>query len=285
MNIHNQILLTGALLSASSIALAAENISYDEESGKYVKYVWVGPENLPEDDEDFDPFWEVNIMGGGASLDADGGNISIVGDNREITEVDQLSQSNEDEYDWGTGRIGLGYLFPITDKIDDDELIWFPFLTPQVNLYYLRGDVDGKVYSYGDSKYYDQDYQMDFTSTRLMFDLGLTLAAYEHFSVYTLAGIGISWNMVDFTAEHHDAACDCVITLPATSEDSGGYAWEAGLGFSFAATDYLTLSAEYLYTNFPGVGLGDNTDEPYKTLGSEMDVSAQSLLFGVRIGL
>lgn len=317
MNI-SQKFFTTAILATSGIAFAETNMMYDEqvyqaestvheeESMDYApessyeapaveteakpkkmkRYVYVKEEKEEEEEEDeFHPFWEINVMGGIAALDAEDGSVDILGANGEVVETDKFTPTDENDWDWGTARIGLGYVFAITDELDDDELIWFPLLTPQLNLYYLRGDVDGEIYRYEDANFNDQSFDMDFSSTRLMFDLGLTIASYEQLSLYGLAGIGISWNKVDMDTEFHDASCDdCIVGLPNSDENSTGFAYEIGAGLSYAVMDNLSVALEYLFTGFNDVELGDN-NEPFNTESSDMDIHAQSLLLGIRIAL
>lgn len=262
MDICKRILWINAMLAVSTVALAEEDLLKDE----------------------FEPFWEINIMGGISAVDADDGTITIYSADGDAVETDALTQTNDNDWDWGTGRVGLGYVMAISDEIEEDEFIWFPFITPQINLYYSKGDLDGEVYRYEHEDFNNQSFSMDFSSIRAMLDLSLTIASYEHLSLYTLGGVGLSWNQLEFSAKDHQADCDCIVGLPSSSEDSTSFAWEAGVGMSYAALDYLTVSLEYLYTGFGDVDLGDS-DEPFHTEGSDLDLSAQSLLLGLRVAL
>ena len=82
-----------------------------------------------------------------------------------------------------------------------------PAIEPQINTYFLQGNNNGDVdlftnLSPGNGS--EGDYSIELQSTRLMFDLALTFATYRNLSIYGIAGIGPSWNRIDYESKEAD---------------------------------------------------------------------------------
>jgi opacity protein-like surface antigen len=224
------------------------------------------------------PF-EIIAMGGIATLDAEDAYVDVT-----EYESDRLEQTNENDWDAWTVNLGLAYNQALTDNKNTDEWIWFPQISPQLNLYYLAGDIEGEVYRFDSPDWNQESYEMDFASTRLMLDLALTIGSYKHFSIYGIAGIGLSWNSVDFEASAHEGL-DCPINpLGLESEDSTSFAYEVGAGMSYEIIKPVTLSLQYLYTGILDVKVGGPHDFETER-ESEMDLSSQSVMLGLRIAI
>ncbi len=240
-----------------------------------------------EDDEDeweYIPFFEFIAMGGIANLDADDASIDVT-----RSETDRLVQTDDDDWENWTGRLGIGYNYPLTDEFNHEELVWFPIITPQLNFYYLNGDTEGEIQRFEDPSNTPENFDMEFISKRVMFDLSLTLATYEHVSVYVLGGAGVSWNDVDFSSHLNGSFdCGCELTpLSLEAEDSSSFAYEFGAGINYAVFDHLTLSVEYLFTGITDVQLGDSDTEETDLVfgGTDMDINTQAVLAGIRVAL
>lgn len=239
-------------------------------------------------EEQFEDGFQILIAGGIASLDQDG-SIDVTSN-----ETDTLVQGDEGWDSW-TAKVGVGYQFPLMENEDDDEddLQWLPNLTPQLNLYYLGGgDIDGDVLRYENSN--QADYSMDYSSTRLMFDLALTLASMERFSVYVLGGLGASWNNTSLETTPTSEFLPFGFELE--DSDSTTFAYEFGAGIGYAITDDIGISLEYLYANLGDVEVQGNAsltggdydaDDP-RTLdieNSDVEISSQSILLGLNFAL
>ncbi len=231
-------------------------------------------------DDDADSYLEVILMGGIANLDTQGTNLQMT-----PVQTDAIEPGTADFGDAWTVQLGLGYSIPLFDAEEDsDEVQWFPAIEPQVNVYYLEGDVDGNVDRYADfsGNFDDTNYTMDIKSTRVMFDLALTIASYEEFSLYAIGGIGPSWNSFDLT-EHGN---DCVEEVGFDNND-GNLAYEFGGGVTYAASEEFGISLQYLYTNFLDLELEQNADLGDGSTLSDIDsdnfdFSSQALVLGLR---
>lgn len=237
-------------------------------------------------EEDYDPFFELILMGGIGTIDADDATVQVT-----EVETDTLTQTNDDDWrsSW-TGQIGLGYVYPLAEDFDTDDLQFFSVINPQLNVYYTGGDIDGDVLQFGDPDFNNMDYDMDFNSIRLMFDVALTVLQLQEFSLYAIGGLGIAWNNVDFNAEAEED-CECGAANYDTDSDwSTGLAYEFGGGISYALTTDVSLSLEYLYTGFNDVEIGDSDDDEafendLDIEGSKFDLNTQMVLLGLRVAL
>lgn len=225
--------------------------------------------------------WEPHAMGGIATLEADDIEIQMT-----PIEMDTLEQSNASAWDSWTVTAGLGYIFPLFGaKVYSRDVQWFTAIQPQLNVYYLQGDMDGDVNRFSDfpGEYNDTEYTLEFKSTRLMFDTSLTVASWRMVSIYAIGGVGISWNTIDLD-EH---ASDCVSSVDLDNNDTN-FVWEVGAGITFAATKHLALSFEYLFTQFENLELGENgtlgdSGSTLSEVESEsFDLNSQALMLGLR---
>ncbi len=231
---------------------------------------------------EFEPFFEAVIMGGIASLHAGDSTIDMT-----ASETDKLVQTNENDWNSWIGQLGLGYVFQLTDEWASGEVQWFPLITPQLNLYVLgNGEIKGDMYQYESAALNNLDYTADFNSTRVMFDLNVTLAAIEQFSVYALAGAGIAWNTIDFQATPNLNGLACGANgFNIESASSTSFAYEFGAGLTYAMADDIALSLEYLYTGLNDVGIGNEDDIGFDLQSADFDMNTQAVLFGVRFAL
>ncbi|MFA6036942.1 MAG: outer membrane beta-barrel protein [Legionellales bacterium] len=236
--------------------------------------------NAQEITNDANP-WEILLLGGIASLDADS-TLIYASD----IQTDKISQTNDDDWKSWSVQLGLGYTIPLSDdEYEAEDLTWFPSIQPQINLYYLQGNIDGYVdrfYQY-EGNFSDTDYQSNFESTRLMFDLALTIAAYQNFSVFALAGVGPAWNRVSY-----DTGVNNEAQLHLNEQNQTNFAYEFGAGVSYALSEQLSITGEYLFTGFTNVELGENGTEGHNiethVETEDFDLNAQTLLLGLRFG-
>jgi opacity protein-like surface antigen len=233
-------------------------------------------------DQDFFP--EIILMGGASTIDAEDTSIIISG-----SEVDSLSQTNRGDWDAFTLQAGFGYAYFLTDELSTGAVDWFPYVTPQINVYYLNGDaIEGDAHQIiYDSTFDTLDYTMNLQSTRAMFDVGLTVAKVDWFSIYAIGGIGVAWNQLDFNATPNQLGDDCGVEgYQLDSENSSGFAYEFGGGISISFRKDLALSLEYLYSGLTDVELGNtSTDSEFNAEGPEIDINNQSILLGLRFAI
>ncbi|MFA6036700.1 MAG: outer membrane beta-barrel protein [Legionellales bacterium] len=228
---------------------------------------------------DFEPYSEFILMGGITTIDAEDTDLVVT-----ASETDKLVQTNGNDWDTWTGQIGFGYVFSFVEDFSTGDVAWFPIINPQINLYVIGdSDITGDVWRFESPAYNQADYTMGFRSTRVMFDLGVTIAAIDRFSIYALGGLGAAWNSTSFNAQGKDGL-DCPIdNVNLNEEDSSGFAYEFGGGLTFAATDRVAISLEYLYTGFDDVDLGG--DPALDIDGSNLYINAQSVLLGLRFAI
>lgn len=222
---------------------------------------------------------EILLLGGIATLDAQ--NTLIYASD---IQTDQISQTNDDDWKSWSVQLGLGYTISLSDdEYEPENLRWFPAIQPQINLYYLQGNMDGYVdrfYQY-EGNFSDTNYYSNFESTRLMFDLALTIAAYQKFSVFALAGIGPAWNRISY-----DTGVSNEAQLHLNEQNQINFAYEFGAGVSYALNEQLSITGEYLFTGFTNVEFDENGTEGHNreisVESEDFDVNAQTLLLGLR---
>lgn len=232
--------------------------------------------------DDFEPFFELLVMGGVSTLDAEDASMIM-----SASETDLLTQTNDGDWESWTGQLGVGYVYPLAEDLETGDVQWFSLINPQINLYYLDGDtIEGDVYQYQSADFNFLDYTMDYHSTRLMFDLGITVASIDGFSIYAIGGLGLAWNEIDFLATPNQLGLDCgVVGYNLNSQSSTSFAYEFGGGITAAVNDDIAISLEYLYTGFTDVELGNNTDSDFDIQNSDLDINSQSVLLGLRFAL
>lgn len=305
MNVVNKVLLSSVVLMTSAYAFAEENNAIYraevDEDGELVLKKWVEPkreqpklfyvERVSEDEEEPSQLegYELYLGAGISSVDQHGSYTVSAG------ETASLEQS--DEGDWGhwTVKLGGGYEFLLKEDENEveDEIVWFPAITPQLNLYFLGGsDIEGEVYTFNPTVN-AQSYSMDFSSTRLMADVAFTVASYEQVSLYVLGGLGVAWNNTSLTTvPYPDYAVYGVDTPKHTTT---AFAYEFGAGFDFTIDEDWALSLEYLFTGLGDAEIRGDTvictncgGEDVRTIGiesSDVEVNVQTILLGLTYAL
>ncbi|MGA2654959.1 MAG: outer membrane beta-barrel protein [Gammaproteobacteria bacterium] len=253
---YSRVLTTSAILLLSSNAFAY----YNEES-----------------------FPEINIMGGISSIDMEDTSLVI-----NATDVDLLTQTSEDTWQAFTVEAGFGWVYFITNQLKTGAVQWFPYVTPKINVYYLdSSDLKGHVYQ---DEYYNEhtlDYTMDFESVRAMFDVELTLAKINWFSVYGIGGIGVAWNKLQLNTKPTQLGLELdAKNYELESKNSSGFAYEFGAGITADLRNDLAISLEYLYSGLTNVELGNSpADSDFNIYGSSLDINNQSILLGLRFAI
>lgn len=188
---------------------------------------------------------------GAANLRANDGNIGITS-----SETDKLVQTNQNKWKTIDAQVGAGYFYYFKTS-QNGSLQILPSIEPQLNLYYLYSNdgLRGNVLRYGDAAYNQLTYQIPVRSTRLMFDVALTLLKKSQSSLYIKAGVGNAWTRLTYSdVVNPDSVADCVnlgINLKASTRSH--FAWELGVGVMQDINDRVSLTFEYLYTNFGNI--------------------------------
>jgi outer membrane autotransporter protein len=231
------------------------------------------------------PHFEVLAAGSVSALDA--GNLSL---SVTTSETDLLVQTNENSWtSWG-GQLGVGYDYPLFNALSySDHVQWFTAIEPQLNVYYSTYRNEGDVYRFGNAAFNDLNYNMLIHSTRLMFDVALTVAEWKRFSVYGIVGIGNAWNDISYS-DSTNAGLPCSLQSISSSSNNnvGDFVWEAGAGLEYKLTNRLELSLEYLYTDFGSQDFDGNkvsTTLTRPNFDPSFSMRTQGVLFGVHVAI
>lgn len=158
-------------------------------------------------------------------------------------------------------------------------------IEPQLNLYFNDYDNIGDVYRFGSPAFVELNYKERILSTRLMFDLAVTVLSKQQLSIYVKGGIGNAWNNVTYS-DTANGSINCNIQgLKLGDRITRSFVWEAGAGVIYALNDVVGISFEYLYTDFgriknPGSGNTGAITMPTITPAS-FSLRAQTFLLGV----
>lgn len=244
MKRYKKFLFANALFMVSSVTLAA---------GVMLPNAALDP--IYKNGVDAVPYVELFAMGGVASLAAGNSTVRITD-----SETDELVPDNNELGAW-TAAVGAGYVIPrFGAKEYSKSVQWFTAIEPEVNLYYLNGDINGDVYRFQSPAFDQLDYTMDLSSTRLMLDLGVTVASWRNLSAYVLGGFGPSWNRLGFNSHTKDTVdCD-LYDVGLNPNDSLNFTYEAGAGLKYRMSEHTSIFVEYLYTNFQHMEVGDSND-------------------------
>lgn len=225
--------------------------------------------------------WEITLAGGTAELSA-----QDFASNIYSNPSDKNQQQNAGDWKAWTVQAGVGYRLPLWGAEDySEEIQWLPLLVPQINYYYLEGDIAGRVdkyYGYPIDDNCDVDYSVSFASSRLMADINLTFISWRNYSLYGKAGIGPSWNRLDYFSKEGPASKELRIN-PQTDTN---FAYEFGGGARIAVTEQLYLSLEYLYAGFTELALNNQgTLEEVGELddfeSENFNLTSQEVLLGI----
>lgn len=253
MSIHNKFLTATSLLVLSTTAVLAENNNQLENN------------------------FDLSIMAGFTSLDQDGNY------NYSSAQTDSLIQDGNDWGSW-TIAIGVGYDYPLQEPNPENEVDWFPTVTPQLNLYYLHGgDIDGDVYLYQQPSLNLASYTSEFHSTRLMLDIDLTVFEIEEFSVFALGGLGVAFNSTGLNVMYDNPAFTD-FSLESTSTTS--FAYEFGAGMAYDITDDWGVYLEYLYANLGDANVNGTSNAGDVFISdSDIEMTSQSIILGMTFAI
>ena len=229
------------------------------------------------------PFYEVLADASVSKVNVDKVKLGVTS-----SETDTLVPNNTENWDsWG-GRLGMGYNHPF-QRSQSGAVQWFPSIEPEINVYHSTYKNKGDVYRFNDAAFNDLTYDMPIHSTRLMFDVALTVAVWKRLAFFALAGVGNAWNTVSYSdkTKDNDPCPEQRVSL--SSHDNSNLAWEGGVGMKFAVNHRVNLSFEYLYADLGTVktatsGNTGSITTPILT-AANFHLHTQALLFGVTVAV
>lgn len=241
----------------------------------------VEEEVVEVEDIDDDSYFQLSLSAGIANASQHDSELVVT-----QSETDILKQTNDNNWSGWTVQFGLGYVVPLYWEWNDEDesetqIQWLNAITPQLNLYILNGtDLTGEVKRFNDSDDVDATYNMQFDSTRLMFDTAINILSVRDFSFFAMAGLGIAWTSTDFVMLHDSHVRIDDLDLGASNDSD--FAYEFGGGINYYIDEDFDISLQYLYTRFSNVNVSGQ-DENFKVYSSDLDIKTQSLLLGARI--
>jgi len=206
------------------------------------------------------------------------------------SEIDELVQTNRNNFNTWVGQFGVGYVYyiPYTQGFSS-TIRWFPAIEPELNLYYSANHIRGDINRFGDPAFNEFNYRSTVTTTRLMFDVALTILSNDPFSLFVKAGVGNAWSKVSY----HDFAngsIPCILTdVNLRDRHQSKFVWEVGAGFAYAINHRSKISLEYLYTDFGSLKLPSSIESTSLTTPqiapSSFNFNTQAILLGIHVGL
>lgn len=167
------------------------------------------------------------------------------------SETDKLVQTSSNNWNIFEVQLGGGYVYYFRDISPySDQTQWFPSIEPELNIYHLSNhNIKGDVWRFDSPDFNDLTYVIPFDSTRLMFDAALTVVSRKQLSLYVIGGLGSAWNRLGYSDTDKDSSSCDNEGLNLDSNTHSNFAWEAGVGLTYAFNEHVGLSVEYLYTN------------------------------------
>lgn len=230
-------------------------------------------------------YFELIGAGSVSQVQAGNGELGITSN-----ETDRLVQTNDNTLNsWG-GQLGVGYVYYIMNARKCSPCVqWFPMIEPEINVYYSKYQNLGDVYRFDSVAFNDLTYNMPIRSTRVMLDAALTLASWCQYSVYAIGGVGNAWNRVSYSDTFNDDGSCSEQNISLSSRTTSHFAWEAGLGLTYAINNCIGVSAEYLYTDFgnletSGSGNTGTITTPLISPAS-FNLHTQAVLLGLHVAI
>lgn len=203
-------------------------------------------------------------------------------------ETDTLVETNKNR--WAPiGQVGIGYVYPFSrDTIAANSLQWFPSIGLQLNGYFASFKPRGDVLRFGSDDFNEFVYRTDINSSRLMLDTELTAATWRALSLFAIAGIGASWNNIDYSdTENGSTSCD-IDSIHLDSHTSSNIAYELGGGLKLAVSSRIKVTLEYLYANLGRISTADqghNNFSSFTVVPADFRLYSNEVLLGLRIAI
>lgn len=183
----------------------------------------------------------------------------------------------------GAWKAGVGY-YLLEDTLS--QRAYLNHLLLEANVYQTYTTLSGNVWQFQLPEFNNYSFRAPITSTRLMLDVKPSLFTWSRVSPYAILGVGATWNSVSYheTIKAPDVSPDSALSL--SNNTTRQVAWDVGAGLSVSITDYLSATAEYIYTF---LGHGSPANRPGNNIrlaaAPSFSLQTQSLLFGLSLRL
>jgi len=169
----------------------------------------------------------------------------------------------------GAWKAGIGYY------------LFANHLLVELNVYGASNTVDGNVWQYELPQFSNYTFSAPISSTRLMLDFKPNLMTWNKLTPYLILGVGATWNTASYK-EEANAGIDASSARSLSDNTQAQLAWDVGAGLSYALTERLSVTGEYVYAF-----LGEATPQSNDTVMAAPNFSyqIQSLLFGLSFRL
>lgn len=227
--------------------------------------------------------FEVIGAGGVAKLKAGNSSLAITSD-----ETDTLDQTNSNSWSTLAGQLGVGYIYHFCGlQRCPNDFQWFPSIEPQLNVYQLSSDsIEGNVLRFG--MFNQGTFDIPVRSTRLMFDVALTIAAWNQFSLYAKGGVGHAWTRLSYS-DSINTNPGCHMDLNLSSYTNSNFVWETGAGVLYDFNNRFGVSLEYLYANLGRVKTSTQGSVSTFTIptisAASFNLKSQTALLGLHIAV
>ncbi len=154
----------------------------------------------------------------------------------------------------------------------------------EANVYQTFTTLKGNVWQFELPEFNNYSFRAPITSTRLMLDVKPSLFTWSRISPYAILGAGVAWNSVSYRETATAAGISPDSALSLSNNTTTQVAWDVGAGFNVSITDYLSATAEYVYT-FLGHGSPANgtANDIRLAAAPRFSLQTQSLLFGLSL--
>jgi opacity protein-like surface antigen len=203
---------------------------------------------------------EISGAGGANWINSDDTHLDVTAYERDSLHVSSTTVD-------GAWKAGIGYY------------LFRNHLLMELNVYGVSNTVKGDVWQFENPQFNNYTFEAPISSTRLMWDVKPNLITWNKLTPYLILGIGATWNTVSYQ-EQADAGISASSAQNLGDNTQVQLAWDVGAGLSYALTDHLNVTAEYVYAF-----LGEATPETGATLLSapNFNYQIQSLLFGLSL--
>lgn len=181
----------------------------------------------------------------------------------------------------GAWKAGVGYY------LFEETLANRPYLHHlllEANVYQTFTTLRGNVWQFELPEFNNYNFRAPITSSRLMLDVKPSLFTLDRISPYAILGVGVTWNTVSYRETGTGAGVDPNSVLSLSRNTTSQVAWDVGAGLNLAITNYLSATAEYIYS-FLGHGSPANGPLNDVRLSSapRFSLQTQSFLLGLSL--
>jgi opacity protein-like surface antigen len=196
------------------------------------------------------------------------------------TETDSLVQTANPIV--GDVNFGVAYVWPLNSMRLDQRVSWFPSVKTGLNLRYFDQNVQGQIYQYQEPDLDNYTYNLSVESTRLMFDISLTLATVQRFSLFLQGGAGAGWTQTSYSDMPNEGIPSGSLSI--NNRTNSGFVSEVGGGISYDIQENFGISLQYLYANYGTIKTSSTATlngDPASIAPAQFPLRSQEVLFNV----